>query len=91
MVYKDWVIPKGQFVGMTQRDILYNAELYPDPKRFDPGRWLKGAESKELFDKYHVSFSRGARRCIGMQYVLMAPFQFSPMLFPQSSTSYWDC
>ncbi len=66
MVYKDWVIPRGQFVGMTQRDILYNAEIYPDPMRFDPERWLKGDESKELFNKYHVTFSKGARRCIGI-------------------------
>ena len=66
MVYKYWVIPKGQLVGMTQRDVLYNAEIYPDPMRFLPERWLKGEESKELLNKYLVTFSKGARRCIGM-------------------------
>lgn len=65
--YKEWVIPKGQFVGMTQRDILYNADIFPEPRRFDPERWLKGEESKELFNKYLVTFSKGARRCVGMQ------------------------
>jgi cytochrome P450 len=69
MLYKDWVIPKGQFVGMTQRDILYNADIFPDPERFDPERWLNGEESKELLNKYLVTFSKGARRCVGMQYV----------------------
>ena len=73
MVYKQWVIPKGQFVAMTQRDILYNAEIYPDPMHFDPERWLKGEESKELLRKYLVTFSMGARRCIGMQYVPRTP------------------
>ena len=66
MVYKDWVIPKGQFVGMTQTDVLYSADIYPDPKRFNPERWLKGEESRELYNKYLVTFSKGARRCIGM-------------------------
>ena len=66
MMYKDWEIPKGQLVGMSSRNIHYNEDIYPDPWRFDPERWLKGQESKDL-EKYLVSFSRGSRRCIGMQ------------------------
>jgi cytochrome P450 len=67
MVYREWVIPKGQFVSMTQKDILYNAEIFPNPTQFDPERWLRGATSKELLNKYLVTFSKGARRCIGIQ------------------------
>ncbi|KAJ9611203.1 hypothetical protein H2200_004386 [Cladophialophora chaetospira] len=83
MVYKDWVIPKGQFVGMTQTDILYNADIYPDPKRFDPERWLKGEESKELLNKYLVTFSKGARRCIGMHLAYAELFLMLAAVFGQ--------
>jgi cytochrome P450 len=51
---------------MSQRDIHYNPTLFPDPRKFDPDRWLKGEESKTL-EKYLVSFSKGARMCIGIQ------------------------
>ena len=65
MVYNDWLIPKGTLVGMSQRLIHFNATIYPSPEKFDPERWMKGEESKQL-QKYLVSFSRGARRCLGM-------------------------
>ncbi|KPI46010.1 Trichodiene oxygenase [Cyphellophora attinorum] len=65
MTYKQWVIPKGTIIGMSTRHIHYDKGIFPDPDRFDPERWLKGEESKHLH-KYLVSFSKGARRCMGM-------------------------
>ena len=65
MIYHGWVIPRGSFVGMSQQDILYNDEIFPEPRKFDPERWLKGDESTRLL-KHLVSFSKGARRCIGI-------------------------
>lgn len=65
MHYKDWVIPRNSYVGMSNRFTNYNAEVFPDPYTFNPDRWLQGDESKKL-EKYMVSFSKGSRRCIGM-------------------------
>lgn len=64
--FDDWIIPRGTLVGMSIRLIHYNPKIFPDPHKFDPDRWLKGPDSKEL-SKYMVAFSRGARRCIGIQ------------------------
>ena len=39
--------------------------LFPDPEKFDPERWLKGSK---VLDKYYndVPFGFGPRMCIGL-------------------------
>ena len=66
MIYQNWVIPRGTLVGMSSRFIHFNEDIYPNPTKFDPERWLKGEESQRLQKEHLASFSRGARRCIGM-------------------------
>ncbi|KAI4256565.1 MAG: hypothetical protein L6R42_006143, partial [Xanthoria sp. 1 TBL-2021] len=48
MWYKGWKIPRGTVVGMTHADLHYDPILFPDPKRFDPGRWLGDGEDVEV-------------------------------------------
>lgn len=55
-------------VGMSQTFMHCNPDIFPDPMRFDPERWLK-EDSAELLN-YLVPFSRGQRQCIGMKYVI---------------------
>lgn len=43
-----------------------NPEIFPDPFRFDPDRWLQGEKSAAL-DKYMVAFSKGPRVCLGIK------------------------
>lgn len=64
--YAGWIIPKDTMVSMSIQDVNYNADLFPNPARFDPERWLMGEQSVQLY-KWVSSFSRGARRCLGMQ------------------------
>jgi cytochrome P450 len=68
MRYGEWEIPKHTPVGMSQCMIHYNPTIFPEPRTFNPERWLQGEKSKQL-EKYLVSFSRGARGCLGMQCV----------------------
>jgi cytochrome P450 len=68
MTCGEWVIPKDTHVSMSQKDILLNADIFPNPDTFDPERWMEGEESVRL-SKHLVSFSKGARRCLGMKYV----------------------
>jgi cytochrome P450 len=37
-------IKKGEFLTYSMADIHMNPEIYPDPTRFDPGRYEKGRE-----------------------------------------------
>jgi cytochrome P450 len=64
--YREMEIPPGTLVSMTQRDILYDSSIFPEPYTFRPERWLDAEDSKNL-DKYLVSFSRGTRGCLGKQ------------------------
>jgi cytochrome P450 len=71
--YGEWEIPKHTPVGMSQFLIHYNDNLFPDPWKFDPERWLRGEKSKQL-EKHVVAFSKGSRGCIGQQYVKLLIF-----------------
>jgi cytochrome P450 len=55
-------IPPGTKVSMTSVMIHQNPELFPLPHQFRPERWLDNPR----LDRYLVSFSKGARQCLGM-------------------------
>lgn len=68
-------IPAGTPVGMTALLMHTDEVIYPDPMRFDPGRWLGqgGSGSSERgaapgsSKHYYAPFGRGTRICLGMQ------------------------
>lgn len=51
---------------MTLQNVLYDPDIFPDPHRFEPDRWLRAAERGERLDRYLVSFQKGKRACLGM-------------------------
>ncbi|EXJ84137.1 hypothetical protein A1O3_04804 [Capronia epimyces CBS 606.96] len=61
--YKDWSIPPGTPVSMTNALVLMNPAIFPEPEKFRPERWLDSGRSLE---KYQVAFSKGSRQCLGM-------------------------
>jgi cytochrome P450 len=66
--YREWEIPPHTIIGMTQRDIPYDPSIFPDPHIYKPERWLwLDAKSSNHLDKFLISFSRGARECLGKQ------------------------
>jgi len=65
--YRDWEIPKNTPVGMTSVLANHDESVFPDPWVFKPGRWIEAAEQGVSLEKYHLSFSRGTRICLGMQ------------------------
>lgn len=59
-----WTLPVGTRVAPSVYLAGHRAEDYPDPKRFDPARWL-GVKP----DPYTwLPFGGGIRRCIGMAF-----------------------
>ena len=68
LIYNQWHIPPGTPVGMTLILMHTDEALYPEPRRFDPNRWMHPDARKNL-DKTFAPFSRGTRNCLGMQYV----------------------
>ncbi|MFJ3875869.1 cytochrome P450 [Streptomyces sp. NPDC090077] len=68
-------VPTGTTVVVSPYLIHHRPDLYPDPERFDPGRWTgrtgsapsaPSAPSREAF----VPFGGGARKCIGDRFAL---------------------
>ncbi|KAH0566183.1 hypothetical protein GP486_000415 [Trichoglossum hirsutum] len=64
-VLNGYIIPPGTTVGMSSWLMHRNEDAFPEPDKFDPGRWLD-PESAKLLEKYLVPFSRGSRQCIGI-------------------------
>ena len=55
------VIPPSTPVGMTTVHVHNDPALFPEPKKFNPDRWLKNPELK----RYLLSFGKGTRQCLG--------------------------
>jgi len=61
-----YLIPAGTVVSMAPFSLHRNAEIFRDPLKFNPDRWLdKTAEAVEM-KKWWWAFSSGGRMCIGM-------------------------
>lgn len=59
-----YVIPAGTVVLVSQYVMHRDARYYPDPDRFDPGRWTPTAMATRPKHAY-FPFGSGIRQCIG--------------------------
>lgn len=50
LIYKGWTIPPGTPVGMSSLHMHNDPTMFPEPRRFDPSRWM-GSE-KELRQRH---------------------------------------
>ncbi|KAJ7780769.1 cytochrome P450 [Mycena maculata] len=63
----DHYVPKNTVVSMSVIFMHLNPDIFPEPERFDPDRWLR-ASSERLSDMNNNlwPFSRGSRMCLGI-------------------------
>ncbi|CAG8906705.1 unnamed protein product [Penicillium egyptiacum] len=66
MKYKDWVIPAGSAVSQSIHFLHTNPEIFPEPYRFDPERWIRAQEQGDRLETCLAPFSKGTRQCLGM-------------------------
>lgn len=65
-----WLIPAGTIVVMSAFATHRDPRFFPDPLRFDPGRWT--AEARAARPKFsYFPFGGGARNCIGEPFAWM--------------------
>lgn len=62
-------IPAGTTFVFSPYLLHHRPDLYPDPERFEPGRWIGAAQPAAARHAF-VPFGGGARRCIGDQFAL---------------------
>jgi cytochrome P450 len=65
-----YLLPNGTVVLISPWALHHRAEIYPDPERFDPDRFLPAAEAARHRSAY-IPFSAGPRTCIGNHFALM--------------------
>ncbi|MCV7079461.1 cytochrome P450 [Mycobacterium szulgai] len=57
-------LPAGTAVALSPWIIHHRPDVYPDPARFDPDRWLPDRK-RSAKDGTMIAFGSGSRRCIG--------------------------
>lgn len=72
------MIPKDAIVIISQILINLNPNIYPNPKKFDPERWLN--PTKEEKDAY-IPFALGKRNCAGQRLATTELHSCIPLLF----------
>jgi cytochrome P450 len=66
--YRDWIIPPGTPVGYSAYMLHRNPDIFPEPEKFKPERWLNLEPMERQRLRAHLSnFGRGSRQCVGMR------------------------
>jgi cytochrome P450 len=66
----DFMIKRGTILFINIYAMHRNAEIYPDPERFDPDRFSPENEKQRARDAY-LPFGAGPRNCIGSAFAMM--------------------
>lgn len=66
IAYGSQRIPAGTPVGMTLILMHTDEASHPDPRRFNPDRWMD-PEARKNAEKAFAPFSKGTRNCLGRQ------------------------
>lgn len=59
----DHEVPGGTVVAQSLIFVHMDPEIFPNPKKFDPERWLQ--PNSAALEKHLVAFSKGPRMCLG--------------------------
>ncbi len=63
----EWAIPRGDSILVSIAQIHDNADVFPDPGRFDPQRYVGSKPSAFAW----IPFGGGTRRCVGAAFANM--------------------
>ncbi|CAG8899639.1 unnamed protein product [Penicillium egyptiacum] len=63
--YGKWTIPPGTAIGMSTHSILRSPDIYTEPMKFIPERWMGPTEEVRVLDRYLVPFAKGNSSCMG--------------------------
>lgn len=63
----EWVIPRGYSIIVSIAQMHANGDIFPDPDRFDPQRFIDAKPSNFAW----IPFGGGTRRCVGAAFANM--------------------
>ena len=61
-------LPRGTNVVICPSPVMMDEGLFPEPQRFDPGRYLPGREEDRVHRFAWAPFGGGAHKCIGLHF-----------------------
>ncbi|KDQ20436.1 hypothetical protein BOTBODRAFT_151125 [Botryobasidium botryosum FD-172 SS1] len=67
----NYTVPAGSMVIPSLYPSLQDPEVYPEPDRFLPERWLDDNSVANANPKNYLVFGAGPHRCIGVEYTTM--------------------
>ncbi|KAI0903280.1 putative cytochrome P450 [Ustulina deusta] len=77
--YKQWTIPKNTPVGMSVCHLHMDPDVYPEPSKFVPERWIGDVDPR--VNRNFVPFVKGSRNCLGMNLAWAEMFITLGLLF----------
>ena len=69
--YDGFTVPAGKLVAVSPAVSNRMPECFPDPDRFDPGRYAEGREEDRLHPMAWIPFGAGRHRCVGAAFAMM--------------------
>lgn len=65
---KTYTFPPGTVLSMSIIDMHMNSDIFPEPGRFRPERWLDSSPTHlRQMEKSFVPFGKGTRGCLGIE------------------------
>ncbi|CAG8983478.1 hypothetical protein HYALB_00000647 [Hymenoscyphus albidus] len=83
----DYVIPARTVVGMSAYSLHRNEQVFEEPLKFDPDRWLSPKPTVVEMNKWFWAFSSGARTCTGKNLVMTEMTTLVAAIYREYSTS----
>ncbi|EGN92985.1 hypothetical protein SERLA73DRAFT_190373 [Serpula lacrymans var. lacrymans S7.3] len=80
IIWKGYCIPEGATVFGNHWAITRDPSVFPDPEKFDPGRWIN-SEGKVRTDIHSFTFGFGRRVCPGQHLANRSIFINTSLLF----------
>jgi cytochrome P450 len=74
-------IPEGTIVGINAWVTQHDPEVFPNPEKFEPERWLDSSEEQlRQMEQSFFAFGAGTRTCIGKNISIMEMVKIIPQL-----------